>query len=977
MLRLTDLVAEQDEKTGAMVIRKAAQAAIPAEEIPNGDQASPKKKTKNLTNREIMNRNHPLAFLAAVLTAAVVHGQTEDPANPPRPSADVITLSPFVVNADKDVGYLASNTLSGSRLNTKLYDTSASISEMTKEFLDDIAANNTMDAVDYALGFEADRPGANDNLSQFSSQTVVARGVGRSGTVSRDFFPWDLSSDTFGVERLSLSRGPNSILFGLGNAGGIINSMSKRAYFRTSSKMTMQVDDNGSWRAHLDHNQKLSDSLALRVNLLKDDMRTWRELEYTRDDRIQIAGTWQPFSRTEVRVNYERGLQDRLAGLRFSVRDAFTGWLDAGSPAYDRTINGNSYPVGTSSLGANQRLVLDGDTQKWANWQRFATSTGKNDNTNNGAKLQNEAYVPFTAVLNGRASTSDNSYWTGSVFVQQELAKNLYVELALNKQSSERTINRAMQHAQMAARIDPNKTLPGGAANPNFGKFYIEGQALINTREDSSVTPRATLTYEWDTHSKWFGRHRWLALFTQQKDEGLGQQWNEANLTPISPAPAAFTNAQNTIWRRTYLDFQGGNRSYNHSPFLNPQAAVAFSDPVNNLNGTITPGFFQSSKNPSEATSTARMIAGQSTFWNDRLSVTYGLRHDSTDRSNSLLSRDPITQAVTGAVLTPSENFAGNTRTLGAVFHVTQWFSVYGNRSDNFSPQAGVDVDGKNIGNVKGEGKDYGVKFRWADDKLYARAGYYESSVKGLLGRNFNLLTQIQNVWLALEGATGPHAVLFTGSPVLNTDIQDFDVDGYEFEVTGNPIKGLSFTANYATLNGRAGNLYPITHAHIAQNRDFWLQNGATLLPSGTATVASTVAQMDANLAQDRLQDGREGTGNYRASFNFFGRYQFQSNALKGFSVGGGSRFRAGRVLGFDAGGDPIMSPKLFMVDANLTYVRKIWNNRVDMRLQLNVRNLLDNRDLIWSSINPTTYAKNDYTFFTPRQFMLTSSFSF
>ncbi|MBL9186611.1 MAG: hypothetical protein JNK23_03950 [Opitutaceae bacterium] len=978
MLAKTGLTVKHDEKTGSMAIFAAHRTneSPPATPEPS---ASAKKKTPNQAAPEPMKHTkNAIALLGSWLAIGLLPGQVVDPgATATQKSEEALVLSPFVVSSDKDVGYLAANTLSGSRLNTPLVDTPASISEMTKDFLDDIGANNTMDAVAYALGFEADRPGANDNLSQFSSQTAVARGVGRSGTVSRDFFPWNLSSDTFGVERLSLSRGPNSILFGLGNAGGIINSTSKRASFRTRSELNLRVDDNGSWRVHLDHNRKLTETLALRVNLLKDDMRTWRELEYTRSDRIQVAGTWRPFTRTEVRANYERGVQDRLAGLRFSARDAFTNWIDAGSPAYDRTVNGNTYPVSTVSLGANQRLSFDSDTLRWVNWQRFATTTGKNDNTNNGLKLQDETYVPFTALLNGRASTTNNAYWTGSLFVQQELAKNLYLELAVNKQSSNRETNRAMQHAQMTVRVDPNRTLPGGATNPNFGKFYIEGQALQNAREDSSVTPRATLTYQWDTRNKWFGRHQWLGLFTQEDEKGMGRQWNEANLTPISPAPPAVTNAQNTIWRRTYLNFQGGNRGYNHDPFRNAQAPAAFSDPVNGLNGTITPGFFLSSENPTTSKSSARMIAGQSNFWSNRLSVTYGFRHDSTDRRNSLLSRDPVTQIVTGSVFNPTETYAGNTRTQGAVFHVTQWFSVYGNRSDNFSPQAGVDVNGQTIGNVKGDGRDYGVKFRWADNKLYARAGFYESSVKGQVGRNFNLLTQIQNVWLALEGATGPHAALFTGSPLLNTDTQDFDVDGYEFEVTANPLKGLSFTANYATLKGRAASLYPITKAHVAQNRALWLQNGATPLLTGTGTVASTVALMDANLGQDRLQDGREGTGNYRKSFNFFGRYQFQAESLKGVSIGAGSRFRAGRVLGFDAAGQSIRAPKTFLADANLAYGRKIWNKRVDMRLQLNVQNLFDNHDLIWASIDPTTYVKNDYTLFTPRLFTLSGSFSY
>ena len=151
------------------------------------------------------------------LTAASLYAQTAPALSAasnaptiatPTPTSNetAIELSPFVVTTDKDVGYLAANTLSGSRLNTKLYDTSASISEMTQEFLIDIGANDTMAAVDYALGFESDRPGVTDNLSQFNSQNVVARGVGRSGTVARDFFSWNLSSDVFSTERLRLSR---------------------------------------------------------------------------------------------------------------------------------------------------------------------------------------------------------------------------------------------------------------------------------------------------------------------------------------------------------------------------------------------------------------------------------------------------------------------------------------------------------------------------------------------------------------------------------------------------------------------------------------------------------------------------------------------------------------------------------------------------------------------------------------------------
>ena len=41
---------------------------------------------------------------------------------------EIVELSPFTVNTSGDVGYVAENTLAGSRLNTKLRDTASTVS---------------------------------------------------------------------------------------------------------------------------------------------------------------------------------------------------------------------------------------------------------------------------------------------------------------------------------------------------------------------------------------------------------------------------------------------------------------------------------------------------------------------------------------------------------------------------------------------------------------------------------------------------------------------------------------------------------------------------------------------------------------------------------------------------------------------------------------------------------------------------------
>jgi outer membrane receptor protein involved in Fe transport len=75
---------------------------------------------------------------------------------------------------------------------------------------------------------EQNSPSANFEANISSNNAVEFRGFGAGGQ-ARNFFPWSVTSDSYNVERLDFSRGPNSILFGTGTPGGIINVTPKRA----------------------------------------------------------------------------------------------------------------------------------------------------------------------------------------------------------------------------------------------------------------------------------------------------------------------------------------------------------------------------------------------------------------------------------------------------------------------------------------------------------------------------------------------------------------------------------------------------------------------------------------------------------------------------------------------------------------------------------------------------------------------------
>lgn len=129
-----------------------------------------------LTNRE----REVLLFLVKGRSnreIAAALGISEETAEP-SPSA-VVTLSPFVVETTQDIGYLATSTLAGTRLNTSLKDVGAAVSVFTEEFLADIGVQNIEDILAYTASTEGG--GVNGNFSGITGDRQMRRVTTRPG----------------------------------------------------------------------------------------------------------------------------------------------------------------------------------------------------------------------------------------------------------------------------------------------------------------------------------------------------------------------------------------------------------------------------------------------------------------------------------------------------------------------------------------------------------------------------------------------------------------------------------------------------------------------------------------------------------------------------------------------------------------------------------------------------------------------------
>ena len=86
----------------------------------------------------------PRALLMTLLLALPSVAWMQSQPAPAKPTPDdPISLEAFHISASSDVGYMATNTLAGTRLNTPLRDVGTAVSVVTKEFLTDVAANDS------------------------------------------------------------------------------------------------------------------------------------------------------------------------------------------------------------------------------------------------------------------------------------------------------------------------------------------------------------------------------------------------------------------------------------------------------------------------------------------------------------------------------------------------------------------------------------------------------------------------------------------------------------------------------------------------------------------------------------------------------------------------------------------------------------------------------------------------------------------
>jgi hypothetical protein len=306
----------------------------------------------------------PASVLALLMAVPTFAQQTNPPPAEAAPAApdkksETLVLSPFVVSTEKDSGYYAANTLAGSRMNTNLADLGASISVVTKQQMEDTASTDINDIFRYEVNTEGSLTYTPGILTSRSDGVLDANGgatVGGSltpytnaganrvrglGTPSAavNYYPSIglVPFDSYNTQSVEISRGPNSMLFGLGSPAGIANQSTAQAQLnRESANVSFRTDQYGSFRSSVDFNQSLvADRVAIYGAALYDDRRFDRKPAYDKTKRFYGALTVKPFKKTTIKANFEKYDNDNHRPNTLTPRDYVTQWNLAGQPYYD------------------------------------------------------------------------------------------------------------------------------------------------------------------------------------------------------------------------------------------------------------------------------------------------------------------------------------------------------------------------------------------------------------------------------------------------------------------------------------------------------------------------------------------------------------------------------------------------------------------------------------------------------------------
>ncbi len=913
--------------------------------------------------------------------AASSEAQTPTPASPAA-EAPVVQLDPFIVNVAADQGYIATDSLAGGRNAMPVTITPSTLSSLTEAFIDDLQLTDVRSALQWTpnivpVSWNGGHDGGGDVFNSWA-YNIRGAGTGPQGgnPPTVNYFPFYGVKDLYNVDRLEVDRGPNSILFGVGNLGGSLSTYTKVPQLNKDfENLDVVANSFGGVRVTADVNQVTDGGkLGVRVDLLGDRDQEWRKDDLTKKWGASLATSWKVTDSTTVRLDLEAFKQE-TPQFAVNLTDNYSQWDGkTNSPTWGAEPTGGT--AATNSMaewgGPTSTLVWIPSAGSLMNWGPGYRGAGLGD----GPYYYNAVMRPYSyelgtsgldvPALPSRDFTVGPSdglftweYYTATLYLDQKINANSEFEIAAYRYSDKGTAKNFESPGNVD--VDINKQMPDGSANPNYGQLYSDMFLDKQIQDHSSNEFRAQYNYHFDTNLWGVPVNEWLSASLGEEFHLLTtRQYIATDMNGYNPN----TWTENMIWAREY--YNQPNTAISLPSSINGSPIVYLPLPFNWFDHDLTEQIKYGG------------IVSQTRLWNDRVNLTLGARDD---RYWSELVN------VRGTNNIPAiESDSGTTYSAGFVGYITKWFGVDYNYSSNFAPIGGgvaPSLTGGQFGPATGKSNTIGIRISTEDHKYYISADYYADKAHGRITNDSVDLQGIWNYYFQAGGTAtdiGPAGTV-TGLASNGTlhanmswaDTEDVKDTGFEMEAVANPTPNWRFQVTLAVPKSVSTNDLP----GARQYYDAHLAEWSPLVTTGTQPYAGSLNQdlTNTETTLNNVAGSKTSAGLVKSTFSVFTVYTFTDTWARGLAIGGGATALGAQNI---STGGSLSSPGYQIYSALVSYSTRL--GKVPAKFQLNVDNLFGNKTLVYTGYNTFSNGGtqgSNFNYLTPRKLTLSMRLEF
>ncbi|OSM99815.1 TonB-dependent receptor [Lonsdalea britannica] len=326
---------------------------------------------------------------------AVMPFTTQAATQQPSQEETLVVTRDTTPSSAKESGYQPHKTVTGTRTESRLLDVPQAVNVVPQQVLQDWSATNFDEALYNVSGI------TQSNTLGGTQDALIKRGFGdnRDGSIfhdgvrsiqARNFTPTS--------ERVEVLKGPASMLFGMGEPGGVINVITKKPELVQKTHIEGWNSSFNGGGGQLDVTGPISDSgLAYRMIVDHDETDYWRNFGRNRQTTLAPSLMWYGED-TTLRVAYEH--QEYLTPFdRGTVIDSRTGKpVDVPRDRrFDESYNATRGDQDTLTFQADHNL-----SDRWKTSLTYAYSRNRyNDNQARATK-----YNATTGALTRQADST-------------------------------------------------------------------------------------------------------------------------------------------------------------------------------------------------------------------------------------------------------------------------------------------------------------------------------------------------------------------------------------------------------------------------------------------------------------------------------------------------------------------------------------------------------------------------------------------